>query len=478
MTGLLRRALDAFERYEEEEAVRRLLEAWREVRSERIAVLTERLTKLAHRTTVRTGLLGLPGLLDALVENAAQYTPKGVGQELGRHQLWTADPRFTPALLTLAAQPKAYEGEFFRPLCELLILVKDPRALAPLRALHGSLPGYTLYAQRLALVLSLIAEVGTPSLEAEASALCDALEEAVTRREEDAVRGTPLREELLVRIGANPEDNEARLVLADLLLQAGDPLGEFIMLQCQPQPDEARINPLLALHGAKWDALLGPYVEPGWTRFERGLPVAVRLKVPLRADLPPPSPFWCTVRELDLDYAHGHAVVEWLTHPHLRNVTELRRVATHIARRLGQHPLPLRRLEMQGRITDEGPNFFNLLDPLPNLNHLEMRGAGPTEVIRCAGSTLRPRLVHFEASARDAWSLVASFEQEVPIEVTLLNDMYRVTLAEIIRAAKRFTLQGLRIRSRLPLSPDTRRVLEAAASGYLRVEWDLPPGSG
>jgi uncharacterized protein (TIGR02996 family) len=477
VTGLLRRALEAFERHEEEESLRRLLEAWRGVRAGRIAVLAERLTKWAHRSAPRVGLLGLPRLLDSIVEKVGQLPPARLGKELGGHTLWTADPRFTPGLLTLAALPAAYDGDLFRPLCELLILVKDPRSLEPLRALHAGLPDHSPYARRLGLVLSLIAQVEVPPLDTEASDLCDTLEEALSRREEGAARSLPLREELLARVGASPDDDGARLVLADHLLEEGDPLGELIMLQCQPQPDEARVARLLELHGAKWDSLLGPYVSAGETRFERGLPVSVRLEVPpWEKSVPPPGPFWSTVRELDLDWTGTEALADWLAHPHLRGLTVLLRVDADIARRLG--PLPLRRLELRGGAAREGQDVFATLASLPHLRWVEVQDAEPDDIHLCAHSTLGPRLERFHAARRDSWSLAVTRSEAVPVEATLLSELHRVAMAEAIRAAAGFSLHGLRIRTRLRLAPDTVRMLNGASSGYLRVEWDLPPGSG
>ncbi len=83
------------------------------------------------------------------------------------------------------------------------------------------------------------------------------------------------------RVRLNPRDDEARRVLGDALLEAGDPRGELIAVQCQlaaVDADErgpelqrlvARENELLDAHGAGW-------VE-GWPfdlkpRFVRGFP--------------------------------------------------------------------------------------------------------------------------------------------------------------------------------------------------------------
>ncbi|NMO21173.1 TIGR02996 domain-containing protein [Pyxidicoccus fallax] len=477
---LLGLALEALERSEEEVALRRLLEAWDEGRAERIAVLAERLTKLANRPWPSHGRwFGLPRQLESIVDRSAQLSAEEMVREPCFLDILRADPRFTPSLLALAALPKAHDEVLFRQLCRLLILVKDPRSLEPLRALHASLPPDSGYAQQLGSAITLISQVEVPVLGAEASALCDALEKALTRREESEARSAPLREELFARIGANPDDDGARLVLADHLLEHEDPLGELIMLQCQPRPDEARVAQLLELHGAKWEAQLGPYVEPGKTRFERGLPVAAvaaRMKWP-SAKSPSPGPFWLTVREVDLDWHSSPALADWLPHPHLSRVTVLRQVSAAVATRLGRHPLPVRRLELR---VDEAPfsekDMFASLSSLPNLTSVTVRRATPFEVGVYANSVLGPRLERFEACG-DGWSLVVTLSEEVPVEATLLHERSGASgeLAQAIHYAKGFSIRGLRIRTQRRLAPAIVRGLEEATSGYMRVEWDLPP---
>ncbi|MCP3143596.1 TIGR02996 domain-containing protein [Pyxidicoccus xibeiensis] len=485
----LRLALETFERHEEEAALGWLLEAWRQVRAERIAVLAERVTTRFNPSSPRPGLFDRPSELESLVKFADRSSPQQLGRRLGGRALRKADPRFTPALLSLAARPEARDGAVFHPLCELLIRVNDPRSLEPLRALHASLPPDSPYARRLGEANTLIAQAPAPSLEADASALCDALEEALARREEVTARSTPLREEFLARIAANPDDDEARLVLADHLLEHGDPLGEFIMLQCQPQPDAERVARLLRLHGAKWEKQLSPWAARGHTRFERGLPVAAQLRVSTLGCPPPPGPFWGTVRELDFDWTGGsEELVDWLAHPHLRGVTVLRRVNGAIAYRLGRHPLPLRRIEMQGSPPGmvnlktgrpvEDVDVFAPLSALPHLAWVEVRSAWARDVRWCA-SALGERLERFEANHEDCetWSLTVTRSDAVPVEATLLNGGHREEMAEAIRAAAGFSIRGLRIRTQLRLTPDTLRMLEEASSGYMHVEWELPPGS-
>ncbi|HEU0029960.1 MAG TPA: TIGR02996 domain-containing protein [Kofleriaceae bacterium] len=74
-----------------------------------------------------------------------------------------------------------------------------------------------------------------------------------------------------------PDDDAPRLVYADALLQAGDPRGELIALQCKRDPAlQPRIDELLEAHGTAWTAELGPNLHEA--TFERGFPITVELR--------------------------------------------------------------------------------------------------------------------------------------------------------------------------------------------------------
>jgi uncharacterized protein (TIGR02996 family) len=478
LTGLLRRALESLERREDEKALQRLLEAWRVGRAERLALLVERFTALEDGPAPAESLLDLLELRETLMEKPGKLvSPRDLGTGLSDFLRWPADPRFTPVLLDLAALPVARQEALFVPLLELFLKQKDPRTPAPLRELHARLPAESPYAERLDSLLDRGAAWKAPGLGSEASALCEALEEALTRREEALARSTPLREELLAHVAAHPEDDDARRVLADHLLAHGDPLGELLILQCQPQPDEALIAGLLKQHRTRWEALLGPGVWRGEVRFERGLPVAVKMRgVPQGKLLPPPGRFWCAVREIDWSWQGGQAEADWLAHPCLRGVTVLKNVHSVFAARLGTHPLPVRLLVMGGRVARAVPRVFHELAALPHLTWLKVHLAEPQDVRLCASSPLARRLEHFEALSPEAWSLGVSPAVEVPVEATLLSEAGCEGLAVAVSAAAGFSTRALRIESRNPLGAGDRRLLEGAAAAYARVEWSLPPG--
>jgi uncharacterized protein (TIGR02996 family) len=478
VAGLLERALEDFERFEDEQVLLRLLEAWREARAERIARLAERLTEgVCGPAPVILGPLGEPGQYKRILfpgpeETCSLYVLRSRLESLLQHP---ADPRFTSLMLAIAALPLAWQEEVFLPLCEAFIHLKDSRALEPLRALRARLPPGSPYGEQLGLTLERLGAEGLP-LSAAASSLCDALEGAMARREQAVQRGAPRRDELLAHVGAHPEDDGARLVLADHLLEHGDPLGEFIALQCQPKPDDARLQRLLLLHRWTWGALLGPYIMPGWTRFKRGLPESVRMELRPGQHLPPPGPFWCAVRELDWDGGGGEAHADWLSHPNLRNVTVLANVPLRLAARLSTHPLPVRELMMEGDVIRRAPGVFNSLASLPHLARLEVTGATLEDVHLCASSPLARRLGCEILLDGGPWRLLGAPAERVPVQAVQTDEAHSEVFAEVLRAAVGFGTQALHIHHQGSLAEGRQRLLREASAAYARVDWNfLPP---
>lgn len=82
--------------------------------------------------------------------------------------------------------------------------------------------------------------------------------------------------DLLHGVLAAPEQDGPRRVLADALLEAGDPRGELILLQLRGAASSWRERELLRLHGARWMAGLGPLALPG-PHFSRGFLTGVRI---------------------------------------------------------------------------------------------------------------------------------------------------------------------------------------------------------
>jgi uncharacterized protein (TIGR02996 family) len=478
---LLRRAGEAFGRHSETEALEHLLEAWRHQRDAQLAALVERLSQRLTRglsplecepgsSTMREcRVLDLPRLLVSVREGAERGFGGSVRRSLLGLQQWPADPRFTPVLLAIARMSIASDVGVPEVLFALLEQVGDPRALEPLRELRRGLASGVARAARLDAILQRIPHPGPP-LEAKAARLCEALEEALTEREEAEARSAPVREALLARVYEDPDDVAARMVLADHLLEQGDPLGELITQQCQPQPDAARVEPLLKAHRARWEAPLGPFVVRGGTRFERGFPVAVQLDMWWRELLPEPGPSWSTVREIDWATAMFPDVPAWLAHPHLRHVTVLRRLDAELARGLGARGLSLRVLGLRGPVSKKCPDLFSRLAGLTHLKFVRVEDADPRDVALCAKSPLVSRLERFEAEYEGGWALTVRPEQPVPFRATLEHADSASALAEALQGAMGFGAGTLALRVEHGTAV-SRRLLEAAAKGYARVEW-------
>ena len=149
---------------------------------------------------------------------------------------------------------------------------------------------------------AVVAAIKVPVMTAEEAAI----EQALVKLLEPLRKPTRSAEALLADIYANPDDDAPRLVLADLLLERGDPRGELIMLQLERGEAEPskREQELLKKHGKTWLGNLAPVLSWGRgysnTRFRRGfvavadiiLSVGKKLQ-PLRTD-----PAWATVEEL------------------------------------------------------------------------------------------------------------------------------------------------------------------------------------
>ena len=485
LTGLLTQALAACERREDEAVLRLLLEAWRKSRTERLAVLV---TKLSDRLAAGLPPLepqsllpagpplrptDLPRMTGGLLEIGERRDAEALLLQLEALRGIPADPRLIPVVRAMACLPVARRVDVLGALRALLLHLKAPSTAEDLQALRQAMDAGTSYEEALALLKARTEEPEAPLLElalhAEAERLCGELEQALALRDESHARDASLRDALLARVYAHPDDDSARLVLADHLLEQGDPLGEFIMLQCSVQPDEVRIRELRARHGRAWQAPLGPFIHPEATRFERGFPVAVQMNF-AQLQQPELGPAWCTVQELDWGASWSPLSASWFAQPHLHAVTRIRGLHPSTARRLGAYPLPVRRLELHGRTRIDDDTFVSL-SALPHLTWVEVTSATPRVVALCARSPMAGRLERFTAMAPDAWGLEATPLREVPVSVTLLNEERCISLASAIRAAEGFGTRALQIRLRGGLSVGGRRMLQDAASAYVRVEW-------
>lgn len=491
--GHLERAAESFARYDEEETLGALLAAWRVCRSPTLVKMCEEV----ERRLVVNGLAAegnarpppyeeweyTPRSMAWLLVSQAQRTSTPEAYYLDQLLRMSPNPQFGPALVLLSQLPAFQAPLNLTKLCLALKHVGPPFDVGPLEALQARLAPDNDSAGRLAFVIRLGREWVPPALDARAEATLRDLSTALGGRVEHERRCASVREQWLPQVHAQLDDDAARLVMADELSALGDPWGEFIVLQCSPAPDEARVNALLEAHRLSWEAPLGPLVVPGRTRFERGFPVAVQLgrKTPRRPSFPAPDPSWSTVREIDWGGDEGpgfHA--EWFRHPHLRGIRRMRRMDFREARVMGPHPsvsrLELRESGVNGGRAIRAPDVewsetFERLALLPSLSWLELRDADPVSLRICASSSLARKLERLDADRQGAWRLTVRPAAEVPIEATLVSEEAVGLFVEVLRAAEGFGTSGLLVRCERKLKPWEMQDLKQATGAYAHVEW-------
>lgn len=143
----------------------------------------------------------------------------------------------------------------------------------------------------------------------------------------------PSTDELLARVRANPADDQARLILADALLESNDPMGAFITLQFKAaaeklsRPEAQHAADLLLKHLRHWLGPLASCVHRRQSRFDKGfLSHATIAFGPLSADqfaAIHASPVWATVVSAQLKTVERTGVLACLTAPALKHLTAL-----------------------------------------------------------------------------------------------------------------------------------------------------------
>ncbi len=327
-----------------EEALRLVLEAWREVPHPRLVALVERLDNTLKRRPLGQASLkamnarwlevakardpiDVPRLLAALTTGRAQAT-LGRLRELAQ---FPNDPRTAMALASLLAEPPFEPGVAMTQMVELvgglLVRMAHPETLVTLAA-HRTRP-----------------EIETVCLAIEGAVQppreLDAAEESLCTQLDAALPETRVADALLDAIYTAPDDHGLRSVYADWLVERGDPRGEFIHLQLaaargQLSPDGAyREAELLRLHARNWLGPLTKVIPTGERVFERGFLQKCTVVTPNRRTFiaVASAPEWRTVSELTCnmgyqqdahlfasrDFAH----LESLRGPHSQLLVEL-----------------------------------------------------------------------------------------------------------------------------------------------------------
>lgn len=198
------------------------------------------------------------GEVELLLDDLSQGSLVSAKARLAMVVGWPADPRIDRTVLRLLREvpyPSASSRPFWRSLLERATKLRDARALAELpTALDALLRGVTLE----------LATIG----------------KATASRE----MLTAQADELLAAIQADPLDNAARRVYADVLNELGDPRGSFIELSFRQsegtldKTQERTLKRLLKTHGRDWLGALDKVVAHSDIAFERGFLAACRMR--------------------------------------------------------------------------------------------------------------------------------------------------------------------------------------------------------
>lgn len=275
------------------------------------------------------------------------------------------DPRAAREILGWLWTSDIYSNETWLAKCEdaaaaLLVHTRDLRfveSLAQHCELGRPVSHFDVRASLSAALVELQTTKPLPLGEADLEQLA-AIEDVLAERKHVAKR--PDVHTLYGAVYEHPDDDAPRHALAERLLEAGDPRGEFIALQLARHasggaPSE-REKALLDEHGRRWlgeiDAILGPELA-----YERGFLVQAATaqrynehaaeRHPLLASGQGTQIEWCTVKRLSLWRHASVGAPSLLRGSRLRGVRELIDVgAGSLSELASGGPRPLRRLEL------------------------------------------------------------------------------------------------------------------------------------
>ena len=262
-----------------ERALGLLLDLWRSTHEPRVAEAIERLSPKLRGATrpdamtaaaknARQAWLALEknktdATLPWLLDEAEHPQDSVVEERIKTMAAWAPDPRVSTwalGYLAMLAEANVKASRRNSPhLCSLLAAMRDPRVITRLAAFEGS---RSSLGQRIGInvreALSSLRKQAPVSLPSSTLATLDAAIESLAAPSSDQSGLRAAWE----AVWAAPDDDAARLVLSDALLEAGHPLGAFIALQLKRhQAKEATPSrkeaDLLKRHLREWRA---PYL--------------------------------------------------------------------------------------------------------------------------------------------------------------------------------------------------------------------------
>lgn len=357
----LRRALDAIQVGEDDEALQHLLTAWRALPSQPLAMRIEAVSARIARPPVSTrpsvkaswmaraaekNAADIDVLLDALVVGRGDE----VAERLAVLAHWPADPRVSAALVHCLLEPPLV-GPSGRgvamAMLDLLVAIGDPVAAAAfVEAVDAErLPVLRrigrVVQQKIASVVPVLRALQVPALDGVVEPLLDAIDGALA-----ATKKLPPRDEsaLLEAIHADLADDAPRLVYADVLLERGDPRGELIVLQCERARTGARPTrrerELLGTYARAWLGPLDKVIMKRDLVYERGFLAACACRTEKKDDLEAAygHPIWSTVTKVDLASAHLD-MGRLLSHAACRNLRTVVRILPRTLMKLARPEL-------------------------------------------------------------------------------------------------------------------------------------------
>lgn len=277
ITELIGRAVQVAAAGDARAAIAALLDAWREVPAVALAETIERLTAAA--------LPGEPPPYDEAVESGDQLEvgrlvdrlrDVNAASAIGRvaKLRFAPDPRIAAAIVRLLEDPPYHatgSKPFWTRVFTLLHGSPDPRTRPRLEAIHyatiirgASMRGWMtgkVAAAVHALAEQFPTEPGLPAgIEQELAriTLADAKTPVAGPRAKKALS----ERDLFLAVHESPDDDGPRAVLADFLIEKGDPRGQFINLQLARDPAHAKSElALIRKYQKSWLGELAPFVK-------------------------------------------------------------------------------------------------------------------------------------------------------------------------------------------------------------------------
>jgi hypothetical protein len=253
------------------------------------------------------------------------------------------DPRLTVVLISWLRDTKwpgsgAMAG--WEVVFERLVALRDPRAIEPLRRMTKDVPQFLGAAHTKAMVEKMAATADAletacrnlpkQAIEDAAFAKLEALLEEppadLFRAKQQSATGRS-NLDLIARVWERPRDDGLKGVIADALLEAGDPWGELITLQLNARGKAGkRIDTLLHKHANVFCGPIAKVVKRDYREFEKGFLTAVTTNADMVGrrywQEAASCPHWATVRHVTLDMGSTPLwwIPEWAKNPALKSL--------------------------------------------------------------------------------------------------------------------------------------------------------------